>query len=99
MKFARSPLFDRSEKRIVFRKVVAPRLPLRRRPCEIHAHPAEADGADHFEFARLRLGEVDVHAEPVERARRGQRRVNLRAGRERKGEEEQQRAHGEKREQ
>lgn len=88
----RPRLFERGEQRIVFRKAGAPQLRLRRHPLEIHAHPAEARRANHLQFARLRIGETDVHPEPVERARCRQVRMHLRTGNKRSGKDEDQRA-------
>ena len=34
-------------------------------PHEIHSHPAKARGGDHLDFARLRIGEMNVHSQPA----------------------------------
>ncbi len=80
---------------VIRREIIAAARFLGFCPHEIHSHPAKARGGDHLDFARLWIGEMNVHSQPMTESRPiGSRRpragaiVTRAIGRDREREEE-----------
>ncbi len=71
-------LVERGDEAVVSRKVIFAFHLLRSAPCQVHPHPSKTGRREHFEFPRLRVGEMNVHPEAFRDDRRRQRR--MRAG-------------------